>query len=84
MLFRSGGGSSNSFATISNTATSLVANTSNTRLTIVGESGIAVAMNTAINQITVAANYIGAQGLTVDYGYVTEPTYYGFDYGYLS
>ena len=79
-----GGGSSNSFATISNTATSLVANTSNTRLTIVGESGIAVAMNTAINQITVAANYIGAQGLTVDYGYVTEPTYYGFDYGYLS
>ena len=79
-----GGGSSYSFATISNTATALVANTSNTRLTIVGESGIAVAMNSTINQITVAANYIGAQGLTVDYGYVTEPAYYGFDYGYLS
>jgi len=40
-------------------------------------------MNTAINQITIAAQP-GAQGLTVDYGYVTEPTYYGFDYGYLS
>jgi hypothetical protein len=80
----SGGGStSNSFATISNTATALVANTSNTRLTIVGESGIAIAMNTSINQITVAGTP-GAQGLTVDYGYVTDPTYYGFDYGYLS
>lgn len=78
-----GGGSSNSFATIANSNTSLIANTSNTRLTIVGESGIAVAMNTAINQITIAANYIGAQGLTVDYGYVYEPTYYGFDYGTL-
>ena len=78
-----GGGSSYSFATISNTATTLIANTSNTRLTIVGESGIAVAMNSTINQITIAAQP-GAQGLTVDYGYVTEPTYYGFDYGYLS
>ena len=78
-----GGGSGYSFATISNTATALVANTSNTRLTIVGESGIAVAMNTTINQITIAAQP-GAQGLTVDYGYVSDPTYYGFDYGYLS
>ena len=78
----SGGGSSNSFATISNTATAIVANTSNTRLTIVGESGIVVAMNTIINQITVAAQP-GAQGLTVDYGFVADPTYYGFDYGTL-
>lgn len=77
------GGSSNSFSTISNTTTELVANSSNTLLTIVGESGIAVAMNSSINQITIAANYIGAQGLTVDYGFVYEPTYYGFDYGTL-
>jgi hypothetical protein len=78
-----GGGSSNSFATISNTEIDLVANTNNTRLTIVGESGIAIAMNSSINQITVAANYIGAQGLTVDYGFVYEPTNFGFDYGTL-
>ena len=26
----------------------------------------------------------GAQGLTVDYGYVSDPTYYGFDYGFLT
>ena len=79
----SGGGSSNSFATISNTATALVANTSNTRLTIVGESGIVVAMNTSINQITIAAQP-GAQGLTVDYGFVAEPVFYALDYGTLS
>ena len=78
-----GGGSSNSFATISNTATALVANTSNTRLTIVGESGIVVAMNSSINQITIAAQP-GAQGLTVDYGFVAEPVYYALDYGTLS
>ncbi len=78
-----GGGSSNSFATISNTATALVANTSNTRLTIVGESGIVVAMNTSINQITIAAQP-GAQGLTVDYGFVAEPVFYALDYGTLS
>jgi hypothetical protein len=78
-----GGGTSNSFATISNTATALVANTSNTRLTIVGESGIVVAMNSSINQITIAAQP-GAQGLTVDYGFVAEPVYYALDYGTLS
>jgi hypothetical protein len=77
-----GGGTSNSFATISNTATALVANTSNTRLTIVGESGIVVAMNSSINQITIAAQP-GAQGLTVDYGFVAEPVYYALDYGTL-
>jgi hypothetical protein len=77
-----GGGTSNSFATISNTATDLVANTSNTRLTIVGESGIVVAMNSSINQITIAAQP-GAQGLTVDYGFVAEPVFYALDYGTL-
>ena len=77
-----GGGTSNSFATISNTATALVANTSNTRLTIVGESGIVVAMNSSINQITIAAQP-GAQGLTVDYGFVAEPVFYALDYGTL-
>ena len=78
-----GSGSGNSFATISNTATALVANTSNTRLTIVGESGIVVAMNSSINQITIAAQP-GAQGLTVDYGFVSEPVFFALDYGTLS
>ena len=78
-----GSGSGNSFATISNTATSLIANTSNTRLTIVGESGIVVAMNSSINQITIAAQP-GAQGLTVDYGFVSEPVFFALDYGTLS
>ena len=79
-----GGGTTDQYATtISNTATALVANTSNTRLTIVGESGIVVAMNSSINQITIAAQP-GAQGLTVDYGFVAEPVYYALDYGTLS
>ncbi len=77
-----GSGGGNSFATISNTATALVANTSNTRLTIVGEFGIVVAMNSSINQITIAAQP-GAQGLTVDYGFVAEPVFYALDYGTL-
>jgi hypothetical protein len=39
-------------------------------------------MNSSINQITIAAQP-GAQGLTVDYGFVAEPVFYALDYGTL-
>ena len=74
----------NSFGVIytANNNTYANAATANAQLNFVGESGVYVFANTTTKTITVAATP-GAQGLTVDYGYVYEPIYYAVDYGTL-
>ena len=74
----------NSFGVIytANNNTYANAATANAQLNFVGESGVYVFANATTKTITVAATP-GAQGLTVDYGYVYEPIYYAVDYGTL-
>lgn len=59
------------------------ATTANDTVRFVGESGTVVYANATTKTITVAGTP-GAQGLTVDYGYVNDPLYYSLDYGTLS
>jgi hypothetical protein len=54
----------------------------NDKVTFVGESGVYVGANPATKTITFAGSP-GAQGLTVDYGYVYEAINYSIDYGTL-
>ena len=89
MLFRSGSGggggtSANGFGVIytANNNTYANAATANAQLNFVGESGVYVYANATTKTITVAGTP-GAQGMTVDYGYVYDPTYYAVDYGTL-
>jgi hypothetical protein len=74
----------NSFGVIytANNNTYANAATANAQLNFVGESGVYVYANSITKTITVAATP-GAQGLTVDYGYVYDPIYYAVDYGTL-
>jgi hypothetical protein len=74
----------NSFGVIytANNNTFANAATANAQLNFVGQSGVYVYANSTTKTITVAATP-GAQGLTVDYGYVYEPIYYAVDYGTL-
>jgi hypothetical protein len=74
----------NSFGVIytANNNTYANAATANAQLNFVGESGVYVFANSITKTITVAGTP-GAQGMTVDYGYVYEPTYYAVDYGTL-
>ena len=74
----------NSFGVIytANNNTYANAATANAQLNFVGESGVYVFANSITKTITVAGTP-GAQGLTVDYGYVYEPIYYSIDYGTL-
>ena len=81
----SGGGSSgNSFGVIytSNNSTYANAATANAQVNFVGAAGIAVFANSTTNTITFAGTP-GAQGLSVDYGYVYESLDYSIDYGTL-
>jgi hypothetical protein len=80
----SGGGSGNSFGIIytSNNTTYANATTSTDQLNIVGESGVIAFANSLTKTITIAGTP-GAQGLTVDYGYVYEAMNYSIDYGTL-
>ena len=55
----------------------------NSQVNFVGESGVVVYANAITKTITFAGTP-GAQGLTVDYGFVAEPTYYSIDYGSLA
>ena len=55
----------------------------NSQVNFVGESGVVVYANSVTKTITVAGTP-GAQGLTVDYGFVNDPTYYSIDYGSLA
>ena len=54
----------------------------NSQVNFVGESGIVVFANAVTKTITFAGTP-GAQGLTVDYGFVADPLYYAIDYGTL-
>ena len=54
----------------------------NSQVNFVGESGVVVFANSVTKTITVAGTP-GAQGLTVDYGFVADPLYYAIDYGTL-
>lgn len=58
------------------------ATSANDKVTFVGESGVYVFANSTTKTITVAGTP-GAQGMTVDYGYVSETIYYSVDYGTL-
>lgn len=75
----------NSFGVIytANNNTFANAAAANSQVNFVGESGVVVYANAITKTITFAGTP-GAQGLTVDYGFVAEPTYYSIDYGSLA
>ena len=58
------------------------ATSANDKVSFTGESGVYVFANSTTKTITVAGTP-GAQGMTVDYGFVTEAVYYAIDYGTL-
>jgi len=74
----------NDFALIytPNNATTVTASARRDTFNIVGESGVVAYANSSTKTITVAGTP-GAQGLTVDYGFVADPLYYAIDYGTL-
>jgi len=74
----------NDFALIytPNNATTITASARRDTFNIVGESGVVAYANSSTKTITVAGTP-GAQGLTVDYGFVADPLYYAIDYGTL-
>jgi hypothetical protein len=55
----------------------------NSQVNFVGESGTVVFANATTKTITFAGTP-GAQGLTVDYGFVNDPIFYSIDYGFLA
>jgi hypothetical protein len=65
-----------------NNSTYANATTANAQVNFVGESGVVVFANSITKTITVAGTP-GAQGLTVDYGFVNDPVFYSIDYGTL-
>ena len=58
------------------------ASAANSQVNFVGESGVVVLANSTTKTITFAG-IPGAQGLTVDYGFVYDPVNYSIDYGTL-
>jgi len=74
----------NDFAVIytPNNSTSATASSRNDTLTFVGQLGTVVFANSTTKTITFAGTP-GAQGLTVDYGYVYQSLDYSIDYGTL-
>lgn len=56
--------------------------TANSQVNFVGESGTVVFANAITKTITFAGTP-GAQGLTVDYGFVADSIFYSLDYGTL-
>jgi len=80
-----GGGSTDyGFGQIFTPNNSVYANatSANDKVSFTGESGVYVFANSTTKTITVAGTP-GAQGMTVDYGYVSEAIYYSVDYGTL-
>ena len=65
-----------------NNSTYANATSANDKVTFSGESGVYVFANSTTKTITVAGTP-GAQGLTVDYGFVSEAIFYSVDYGTL-
>jgi len=80
----SGAGGGNSFGVIytSNNSTYANASVSTDQINFVGESGTVVFANSITKTITFAGTP-GAQGLTVDYGFVYQSLDYSIDYGTL-
>ena len=81
----SGGGTTDfGFGQIFTPNNSVYANatSANDKVTFVGESGVYVFANSTTKTITVAGTP-GAQGMTVDYGFVSEAIFYSVDYGTL-
>jgi len=78
------GGGGNSFGVIytSNNSTYANASVSTDQINFVGVSGTIVFANSTTKTITIAGTP-GAQGLTVDYGFVYESLDYSIDYGTL-
>jgi hypothetical protein len=78
------GGGGNSFGVIytSNNSTYANASVSTDQLNFVGEAGVIAFANSLTKTITIAGTP-GAQGLTVDYGFVSEALNYSIDYGTL-
>jgi hypothetical protein len=78
------GGGANSFGVIftSNNSTYANASVSTDQLNFVGEAGVIAFANSLTKTITIAGTP-GAQGLTVDYGFVSEALNYSIDYGTL-
>jgi hypothetical protein len=74
----------NDFALIytPNNTTTITASARRDTFNIVGESGVVAYANSSTKTITIAGTP-GAQGLTVDYGFVADPLYYAIDYGTL-
>ena len=74
----------NSFGIIytSNNNSYTNAATSTDQLNIIGEAGVYVGSNSFTKTIIIAGTP-GAQGLTVDYGFVTDPINYSIDYGVI-
>jgi hypothetical protein len=58
------------------------ATSANDKVSFTGESGVYVFANSTTKTITVAGTP-GAQGMTVDYGFVSEAIFYSVDYGTL-
>ena len=85
----SGGGTTDfGFGQIFTSNNSSYANaaSANDKVTFVGESGIFVYSNSATKTVTFAGgiqSLPGADGMTVDYGFVTEAVFYNIDYGTL-
>jgi hypothetical protein len=79
-----GSTSGNSFGRIytSNNSTFANATVSTDQITFTGVDGVSVVANSTAKTITFAGTP-GAQGLTVDYGLVTESIVYSLDYGTL-
>ena len=62
------------------------ATSANDKVTFAGEAGIFVYSNSITKTVTFAGgiqSLPGAQGMTVDYGFVTEAVFYNIDYGTL-
>ena len=80
----SGSSAANSFGRIytSNNTTFANATVSTDQITFTGVDGVSVTANASTKTITFAGTP-GAQGLTVDYGLVTESIVYSLDYGTL-
>jgi hypothetical protein len=74
----------NDFAVVytPNNSTSITASSRRDTFNIVGESGIIAYANATTKTVTIAGTP-GAQGLTVDYGFVYDSIYYSIDYGTL-
>lgn len=79
-------GGGNNFGTISTSGyPSLIANSTNTNLTFVAQTGIAIGLNPNNSTISIATNTFGASNLAVDFGVVTDILgSVTFDYGYVS